>query len=295
VTGRNKLIQGRVVEQTALLREKNEALAKSEAANASMLRDIRELNHNLEQRIAEEVQASRDKDGLLLQKNRHEAMGEMIGNIAHQWRQPLNTAALYVQDLEMAYQAGEVDGKYVAGFSNNMMDVIQTMSNTIDDFRDFFRPNRSLESFSVEESVMKAVSFLAPSFKHQNIRLEFHIGTAGRLVGSANEYSQVVLNLLNNARDQLLRSNGERLVDIALDSADGHQIVRISDTGGGIPEPIIGRIFDPYFSTKGPTSGTGIGLFMSRTIIETNMGGKLQVRNVELIPGVPGAEFTIIV
>ena len=220
-------------------------------------------------------------------------MGEMIGNIAHQWRQPLNTAALLVQEMQLDYEDGKLDDAAVRAFSSQLLGVIDRMSVTIDDFRDFFQPNRAVVDFSVEEAVLTSLSFVEPAFRSLGIRLEVQKTNSGRLRGHPNEFSQVLLNILNNAKDALAGKDMEdKAVVVGLATVDGRQQITITDSGGGIPDEVLPKIFDPYFTTKGPGAGTGIGLFMSKTIVERNMGGQLLVRNARL-GRARGAEFTL--
>jgi PAS domain S-box-containing protein len=236
------------------------------------------------------VQAElRQKELLLLQQSRLAAMGEMIGNIAHQWRQPLNLLGLLAQDLSMTYKKGEFNGEYLETNVKKSLETIQHMSQTIDDFRNFFRPFKEKVDFSVVEVLNKTISLLEGSLNAQQIHAE--IVTSGDAVvnGYPNEFSQVLLNIMVNARDAFAKQQvANPRIEIAVRTGDHNCVVTITDNAGGIPEEIIDKVFDPYFTTKGPDKGTGVGLFMSKTIIEKNMGGSLNARNVE-----GGAQFSI--
>lgn len=253
-----------------------------------------ELNRTLSSRVETEVTANREKDSMLIQQSRQASMGEMIGNIAHQWRQPLNTVALLVQELEVKALDGPLDGASVAEFSAQTLAVLDRMSTTIDDFRDFFRPNKAKVPFAVEPLVTTALSFVEPAFKNHSIEVILENLHPGTLVGYPNELSQVLLNILNNARDALIEGNQARkAVRIRLQTLGNRTTITIADSGGGIPPDILPKIFDPYFSTKGPSKGTGLGLFMCQVIVERNMGGRISARNIEFEPGVMGAEFLL--
>lgn len=256
--------------------------------------ELRELNQTLEQRVEAEVLANREKDSMLIQQSRQASMGEMIGNIAHQWRQPLNTAALMVQELQMRFDEDGLDRGTMDKFVGDLLAVIDKMSTTIDDFRDFFKPNKAKVEFSVEAAVMTTLSFVESAFKNHSIRVVVESSDPGALVGYPNEFSQVVLNILNNAQDVLIETQpAEKVVRLRLGRVGERHRVSIADSGGGIPDSIIGKIFDPYFTTKGPGKGTGIGLFLCKTIIERNMGGRILMRNTAIEPGLWGAEFTL--
>jgi PAS domain S-box-containing protein len=237
-------------------------------------------------RIVEEL---RQRELMLLQQNRQAAMGEMINNISHQWRQPLNTLGLIIQKLPICYDSAEFNREYLQENADRAMNLVQHMSRTIDSFRNFFRIDKEIVSFSLNEVVGQVVEFVRQTFEEQNIAITVNVQGISVAHGYPNEYAQVLLNILLNARDALFASRvtAPRIV-IAISATDEASIVTITDNGGGIPEEIIGKLFDPYFTTKRPEKGTGIGLFMSKTIIETNMGGTLSVRNAG-----DGAEFRI--
>jgi len=169
------------------------------------------------------------------------------------------------------------------------MDQLQYMSRTIDDFRNFFSPNKQPIVFRIKNVVNKILNFTEVSFKHNNVKVELQILADPKIEGFPNEYSQVVLNIMNNARDILKqKKERHRLVKICLDEENMKSVLTISNNGGKINPKVLPRIFEPYFSTK--EEGTGLGLYMSKTIIEKNMKGKLLVRNCE-----DGAEFKVII
>ena len=230
------------------------------------------------------------KNGLLLaQQSRMAALGEMIGNIAHQWRQPLNNLGMLVQQIPIYYQLGKVDQVFLETSADKAMELVEHMSRTIDDFRDFFKPDKEKVDFKVHGELTKTLSLVAGSFQAQQIVILVDAGADPVIRGYPNEFAQVLLNILINARDALVeRKIALPGVSIAITAEKGRAVLTLTDNAGGIPEEIIDRIFDPYFTTKGAQAGTGVGLFMSKTIIEQNMGGLLSVRNVQ-----DGAEFRI--
>ena len=245
------------------------------------------LTNITERKRAEEE--LREKELLLLRQNRLAAMGEMINNIAHQWRQPLNTLGLGIQSLQMYYENGKFDEGFLDHSVKMSMELIQHMSQTIDDFRHYFQPDKEKVEFEIKDAVARTIYLVDDSLKYQQISIEVESSANPRLVGFPNEYSQVLLNIIMNAKDALLKSHpDDARVRITISKEGEKSVVTIADNGGGIPDAIIGKVFEPYFTTKGPDQGTGIGLFMSKTIIEKSMGGKLTVRNVG-----DGAEFRI--
>ncbi|MFA7243315.1 MAG: ATP-binding protein [Sulfuricellaceae bacterium] len=255
---------------------------------------LRQLNETLEQRISDEVAKNRAKDRMLIQQSRLAAMGEMIGNIAHQWRQPINALTLILANLKDAYEFNELDKKYLDKSVDTGQRIIQKMSTTIDDFRNFFKPNKEKQPFRACDAVEEAVKMIEQGFRNNNIELETIKGSDPcNVIGYPNEFAQVVLNALTNAKEAIIEKNGSArhspkvggkvLVRVSRDESQA--TVSLRDNGGGIPEEILDKVFDPYFTTK--EKGTGIGLYMSKMIMD-NMGGDISVRNVE-----DGAELTI--
>jgi PAS domain S-box len=248
--------------------------------------ELKKLNETLEQRVAEQVAQNREKDHLLIQQSRLAAMGEMIGNIAHQWRQPLNALGLLLSNIQDAYDFKELDQKTLDAAMADGRRLIRKMSDTIDDFRNFFRPNREAVEFSLGDAVESAMTLVSSSFRHHNIPVSFEGSEEVRVNGFPNEFSQVLLNLLVNAKEAILERDGEGgRVSIRMERDGGEVTVSVADNGGGIPDGVLPKIFDPYFTTK--EKGTGIGLYMSKMIVE-NMNGSLTAHNQG-----PGAEFTI--
>ncbi|HBA86635.1 MAG TPA: hypothetical protein DCZ75_01210 [Geobacter sp.] len=246
----------------------------------------------LKEEMTERLRAVEDlrrQEQLLIRQGRFAAMGEMIGNIAHQWRQPLNTLGLIVQELPTFYERDLFSKEYLEGSVTRAMQVINYMSQTIDGFRNFFGPEKEKQTFQAGELLEKTVGILDAAFAELKLMLEVRAEPEVAVYGSPNEYSQVILNILMNAKDALLeRKVAEPKVVVRLFKEGERSVLTVTDNAGGIAPEIMERIFDPYFTTKGPDKGTGIGLFMSKTIIEKNMGGTLSVRNTG-----DGAEFRI--
>lgn len=237
---------------------------------ADKQRMLESLNHTLEERIETAVKELRQMDQALIQQNRLASMGEMINNIAHQWRQPLNLIGLIVQGLPMCKILSQAELDHEV---ERIMDVILHMSQTIDDFRYFFRQDKEKTRFTANQAVAKAVEFISPSLNNKGISI-FNIDQPEvGIFGYCNEYEQVLLNILSNAKDVLVERNvAEPCIGISISSAEDRSVVTITDNGGGISTDVMPKIFDPYFTTKDKMQGTGIGLYMSKMIIEQNMG-----------------------
>jgi C4-dicarboxylate-specific signal transduction histidine kinase len=273
-------------EKTALLEDEIAERQVAQEDLAVKQQQLEALNLTLEERIESAVNELRQKDQALIQQNRLAAMGEMINNIAHQWRQPLNVISLIVQgqpeykDLTQEKLDQEVE---------RIMGVILHMSQTIDDFRNFFRQDKEKTRFIANQAVARAVDFIHPSLDDKGIDIIVNEQHEVDVFGYSNEYAQVLLNILGNAKDVLVERNvAEPRISISISRIGERSVVTICDNGGGIGPDVMSRIFDPYFSTKEKMQGSGIGLYMSKIIIEQNMGGNLTARNVD-----GGVEFLI--
>lgn len=220
---------------------------------------------------------------MLFQQSKLAAMGEMIDNIAHQWRQPLNTLGVIVQDSQYAYRSGKLNQHYLQSMTTDSMEQIEFMSQTIEDFRNFVKPDQKNTPFDLNESVEQSIQLLSGMLDahHIAIRVEYFEKEL-EVYGSTGEFKQVIINLLNNARDALIEKNPHNpTILIRIFGDDTYGAVTIQDNGGGIAPEVIERIFEPYFTTKEEGKGSGIGLYMSYAIIRTKMGGMIEVSNVE--------------
>jgi len=245
----------------------------------------------LEKEVKLKVNQLREKDNMLIQQSKMAAMGEMIGNIAHQWRQPLNIIGASVMGIAIRYESNSLDKEYVERFTQNTEDTLQKMSKTIDDFRNFFKPNKVKESFELNKVIEDTIKFLSDSFKVNNIDITYKTDKITNIDGFKSELQQVLLNIFNNSKDAIKINNIKKgKIEVAIDTRSNNIIISISDNGGGIPIDILEKIFEPYFTTKFKHQGTGLGLYMSKMIIENSMGGKLKVSNVE-----DGAVFDIVI
>ena len=252
--------------------------------------NYKELSKTLDDRVKQEIEKNRQKEQLLIHQSKMAGMGEMIGNIAHQWRQPLNALGLGVQKIKMLYDADMLtEEKFNQSVKKSNM-LIKKMSETIDDFRNFFKVDKEKQNFRLEDAIDDTLELLDASLKINNIEvIVLHQDDDINIFGYKNELEQVLLNIVSNAKDALMENNIQNSkIEIKTLKLDDDILVNISDNAGGIPEDIIDRIFDPYFTTKEQGKGTGVGLYMSRTIIETNMNGSLSASNSE-----NGAIFSI--
>ena len=251
-------------------------------------KELETINSSLQERINKAIGEIREKDQVMISQSRQAAMGEMIGNIAHQWRQPLNALAMVLGNIQSAYQYNELTSEYLNKAVESGNRLLQKMSTTITDFSNFFRPDKEITTFSARDQIHHAVALVETGLINQNITVHFDAPQDLMLTGFPNEYSQVLLNLLSNARDAIKQSNAAAgCITIRLYESAGQGCVSVRDNGGGIPGEVIDKVFEPYFSTK--EMGTGIGLYMSKMIIERSMNGHIEVHNIE-----EGAEFIIV-
>jgi len=229
---------------------------------------------------------------MLFQQSKLAAMGEMIDNIAHQWRQPLNTLGVIVQDAEYAYRSGKLDQNYLQSMTSESMEQIEFMSQTIEDFRNFVKPDQKNTPFYLNDPVEQSLQLLNGMFEANKISINVEYSEKDlEVYGSSSEFKQVMINLLNNARDALVEKNSiDPRITIRIFGDDMYGAVTVQDNGGGISPAVIERIFEPYFTTKAEGKGSGIGLYMSYAIIRTKMGGMIEVSNVE-----NGTLFTLMI
>ena len=301
---------GRVVRVASFSRDITER-KRIDQALAKKTGELEDLNKNLEMRVEEELLARRKNEHLLIQQSKLAAMGEMLSAIAHQWRQPLNVVGLIVQNMQEAFEQGKLDPDHMDRSVRKTMAQIEHMSRTIEDFRSFIIPDKEKRTFDAMRAVGNVLSLLSPQLSGDRITCRLTCHSHGETIydqkdisecaekaveGYQNEFEHVVFNLINNACDAILEKrrseNGDKsepgLLSFDFYNRDGRVIVEISDNGSGIPAAVMDRIFEPYFSTKDTAKGTGIGLYMSKVIVEDHLNGTLTAKKHE-----GGAMFTI--
>lgn len=242
--------------------------------------EVDRLNEKLELRVQEEVAKNRDKDHLLIQQSRLASMGEMIRNISHHWRQPLNALAVLLANVKDAHDFGELDSRVLDKLMSDGNRFIQQMSGTIDDFRHFFRTDAAPCAFDAAKAVEEALAIMDASLKDARIEVRKDISAGVRVFGYPGQFAQVLLNILANAKEGIQQNrSGAGRITVGLHSEDNEAVLTITDNGGGIPVDILPRVFDPYFTTK--AQGSGIGLFMTKMILERNMNGRIMISSHE--------------
>ena len=246
-------------------------------------KELQELNSTLENRIQVELQKNREKDKQMIQQSRFAALGEMIGNIAHQWRQPLSAISSTASSIEMQMEIGIADEKDIKKSYVDIKRYVEFLTQTIEDFRGFFKEDKELVPFDIKNIIQQSYSIVHATYKDNNIDLDIQFPNHELISrGMPNELSQVFLNILNYARDVIKeREPKEKIVAVFSEETETDNIIYIQDNAGGIPPEIMDKVFDPYFTTKHQSQGTGIGLYMSKDIIETNMQGTISVENMK--------------
>lgn len=244
--------------------------------------ELEEQNKELEKLVAVEVEKNRQKDKIMFHQNKMASMGEMLNNIAHQWRQPLmELSSLFIPiDARLNFDL-ELDKKELKESIHKLNDITKYMSNTIDDFRDFFATNKEKEEFKLSEQINASLNIISSSLKANNIMLEIRIKKNPTLIGYKNEYTQVLINIINNAKDIIVqRKIKDPKIIITITETKKDVLTIIEDNAGGVKVSPVEDIFKPFFTYE-KIDGTGIGLFMSKLIIENNMNGRLWVENTK--------------
>lgn len=278
-----------VNERTAKLTQTNTKLKKEVAERKRAEKEVKELNKNLEERVQVEVEKSRQKDYIMIQQSRLAAMGEMINYIIHQWGQPLNALRILFYNFQDSLEDIGIKEKNIYEYIAKGQQLIENKSSTSNDFSDFFKTQKKKVIFNIKTIIKGTISIIYDSYKFSKIKIILNETDEELLVkGFPNEYSQVILNVFKNAKDAISAKGVNGEIKISLLCKNDSAIVRIKDNGGGISEDIMDNIFDSYFTTKAEGKGSGIGLYMSKVIIEKRMSGHINVKNTN-----DGAEFEI--
>ncbi len=223
----------------------------------------------------------KEKESLLLEQSRMAAMGEMISMIAHQWKQPLSSISTAISTLKLRIKMNKYNANSFENKINDIENYLLYMSNTIDDFRNFFKTTKEKELISLNSIVNITLEMIEKPFKKRGINIIIQKSVLDPIFTYKNEILQVLLNILNNSNDAFKEKNirKDKVIKIGYEDFDSFQKISIEDNAGGIPEEIISKIFDPYFSTKDEKNGTGLGLYMCKIIIEKHCNGKIYVSN----------------
>ncbi|SHO80836.1 histidine kinase [hydrothermal vent metagenome] len=290
-------IQGYILKPTSI-KQLIDAL-KQGIKKISLKENENRYKNRLKESVKIEIKKREETEALLLQQSKMASMGEMIGNIAHQWRQPLAELTLIIQSFKTAQKRGILDEKFIENRVNKSMGLIDNMSQTIEDFRNFYSPKKNKTQFSIIKSIKKSLDIFEGAFANNSIevRLKYDDSSNFNLYGYAYEVEQVFMNLLSNAKDSIVEASlDRRVLFIEIVPMESNITIFIRDNGLGLDDKIKDKIFEPYFTTKDDDKGTGIGLYMSKKIVNQHLKGSLTASNVDFMLDnelFSGAEFIL--
>lgn len=256
-------------------------------------KELQELNNNLEIIIQEEIEKNIQKDKLLHQQSRLLALGEMINNIAHQWRQPLSVITTAISALSLKAEYDMAQNEDIINTNEIILRNANQLSKTINIFGNFFNDLESNENFFIADIIIKSLDTLEHTFHTDNIKVETNLDETLKYFGNDKQFFEVILSLLKNSQEAFLRNPIEKqIINVDLYQKNDNIIIDIKDNAGGVPENIKNKIFDPYFSTKHHTQGSGLGLYLSLEIIAKYFDGSILEDNIKTDLG-EGAHFRI--
>ena len=237
------------------------------------------MNKKLAIRIKKELDKHQEKDRILAQQQKMVAMGQMIENIAHQWRQPLSVISTSASGLKLKKQLNILEDEELIKSIEQIVDTAKYLSDTIDDFRYFFKPQKDKTKFSLVKNIEKSLSFLETVLKENSIKVEFEYEDID-ITAYETELMQVFINIISNSKDAFIEKKiKDRVIFISIKNFPNRILIEIKDNAGGVEDDILDKVFEPYFTTKHQYSGTGIGLYMSNQIIKTHLNGDIFMKN----------------
>ena len=275
-----------VIVQRDQLAKFNEELEKQVSKTTQ---ELQALNESLENKVIEKVAKITEQERLMITQSRLATMGEMMSMIAHQWRQPLSTMTLLITNERVKTILADKEPSESDKILDKISDTMVYLSDTIDDFQTYFKPDKAAEKISITALVKRLQHFIEPRLAQEKTKMHVELCEEELIETYTNEVVQALINIVNNAVDVLVeKESDERHIWIKVDSADENVIISVEDNGGGIGSDIIEKVFEPYFSNKSK-NGTGLGLYMAKMIIEKHVGGMLDVVNTSR-----GAHFTVV-
>ncbi|QOG11593.1 sensor histidine kinase [Arcobacter sp. FWKO B] len=273
-----------------------EVKLSSDVEHSYLLKPLESIFANvLNYELNEEENTAREQ--MLFQQSKMASMGEMIGNIAHQWRQPLSAITTASSALQLKDEYGILTKEDIIDFNNSIINNANYLSKTIDDFRNFFKSSKTVEIFTTKNLIENSLKIVDSSLKNHYIKVELNITDDKKIKGLLNEATQGLINIINNAKDAIIATSPEiRKIFISTYTQEKYVVISIKDVGGGISDDIVDKIFEPYFTTKHKSQGTGIGLYMTSEIVVKHLKGKIEVHNTTTLideKEYNGAEFLI--
>ncbi|MEA3522797.1 MAG: HAMP domain-containing sensor histidine kinase [Campylobacterota bacterium] len=273
--------------EQSLVQDRNEkSLLLDEIAEKNL--QLQTYNNHMQELVAQETRKNSEKQKMLELQSRHSQMGEIIGMITHQWKQPLGIINISCALIKMAQQKKKLNETLLMKHLGDITNQVKYMDTTVSDFQQFFNPSKEKHFFNLKQTITKIITLVRNDYELCNISLEVYGDDDVTVEGHSNEYNQVVLSILKNAKDVFTEHPHDAMcIRIEVGRSHERSLVRITDNAGGIPDDIIESIFDLYMTTK--KEGSGLGLNIAKNVIENNMNGKLEVKN-----SINGAEFSII-
>lgn len=268
------LLREELLKKEAEYEELNRSLEKRVEEQT---RELKKLNQTLEERVHEEIAKNEEKQRMMFWQSRHASLGQMLANIAHQWRQPLTELSLAMFNIKKALQNSNEED--VNKFYLESKHIIKNMSETIDDFTNFFSPDKEKYYFNISESIKESLVLLENMINDEMITIKTDFEDI-EVLGITNELTQVIINLINNSKDAFIHNSILlREIVITTKKENSFAVIEVQDNAGGIAKENLEKIFEPYFTTKHKSRGTGLGLFMSKMICEQGLGGTLDVKS----------------
>jgi len=277
----------KIATYTDLLDELNNSLELKVQERTQSLIDtnnqLNEYKENLEEKVKKAIQEREKTNLLLAQQSKMASLGEMLASVSHQWKQPLSVISAINLNLKVKSQLTVVTQAMIDKNTKAIDNQLEFMTHTLKDFSDFFMPDKKMTEFSVKDSITGIVTLFGSEYKDNNINININQKTTANnlsILSYNNEFRQVILNILSNAKDAILQNKASRKeIDILIASTDNGIDISIQDYAGGIEGSVKDNLFEPYITTKADSNGTGIGLYMSKRIIEDSMHGKIKVSN----------------
>jgi C4-dicarboxylate-specific signal transduction histidine kinase len=271
----NDYLKEEVRKRTAQLENSNIILKQKK-------KELYQLNKNLQTKVIEEVEKNKQIQERLFKSDKLASMGEMISNIAHQWRQPLSVISTIATGVKLQKEINNLNDEELLKDMELINRNAQYLSKTIDDFRNFIRGDKTIEKYNLSNTIDNFIHIIEPSIKSHNINMILELNNDIFINGNPNELIQCLINLFNNSKDALIETKQENCLFIINTKTDNNIVnITIKDNAGGIPSSIISKIYEPYFTTKHKSQGTGLGLHMTYKLITEGMNGKIEVSNKE--------------
>ncbi len=279
--GFQKRLDGELRNAKKELENINEALEKEvEERTAELRLSNMLLKTQIEERKRIEAEKEQ-KEKLLAQQSKFASLGEMINMIAHQWRQPLTAISTAAINIKTKQELGILNAEMLDSILDGILSHTQKMSGTINDFLNFFKPSREKEYFEIRTAGKEATKLIGAQLQARGIKMEVASKCNKKVYGFKNELEQVFINVLSNARDAFEgKTSDDKLITVQCHEEGGKILIEISDNAGGVDDEAFERVFEPYFTTKEPSKGTGIGLYMSKTILQKSFDGDMRIENI---------------